>query len=842
MSVRPAPVVAVVRLLRLAGLALRLLVRDWRAGELRLMALSVVVAVASFTAVAFFADRVRLALSQEASQLLGADLVVASEQPPDPALQGLARDMGLRTAHSVRFPSMAAAGTASVLVEVKAVGEGYPLRGRMSVVQEDGGTRVVTGPPAAGTAWLDERALARLGLVPGGQVSLGDRRFRVAGRISADPEASIGFLNLAPRVVVAEADLASTGLVQPGSRIRWRFMVAGAPAAVDGFRAALGPRLGPGQRVEDVREARPELRSALERAERFLGLASLLAAVLAAVAVALSARRYARRHTDHCAMLRCLGASRSATVGLHAVQVATVGLAAGVAGSLAGFAAQAVLAGLLAPMVEVPLPPPGVLPALQGVMAGLVMLAGFALPPLVSLGRVPALRVLRRDLSAPGGAGLAAHAAGLGAVAALVFWHAGEARLGGLVLGGLALGGLAAAALAAVLVRVAASAGRRAGFAWRFGLANLGRRASGSVVQVVALGTGLLALLLLSVTRADLLEGWRQSLPREAPNRFLVNVQPEQLEPLRQFFAAEALPAPVFHPMVRARLVAIGGRAVSAASYADERARRLVDREFNLSWANRLHDDNRILAGNWWGGGAAAPAQFSVEKGIADALGIRVGDMLTYQVAGTRVEAPVTSLRHVAWDSFRVNFFVLAPPGLLEGQPATWVTSFHLAPGAGAVMDRLVQRFPNLLVIDVAAVLAQVQSMVEQVVRAVEFLFLFSLAAGVLVLLAAIQATHDERVREAALLRALGAAAGRVRRAQLAEFLVVGALAGAFAAVGASGLGWLLARQVLSLPYTVNPWLWPAGLVAGAAVVALAGLAGTRGVLRVSPMAVLRRD
>lgn len=824
----------------LVRLALRLLARDYRAGELRVMAVSLVVAVASFTTVAFFADRVKQALTQEASQLLGADLVVVSDKPIEEEYRSAAQRRPLRTTETTRFPSMVTAGEASLLSEIKAIRTGYPLKGRLRIDRPGQGMQTVREPPPAGEVWLDERALARLKVAVGGRIQVGHRTFVVGGRTVDDPEANIGFLNMMPRVLLNADDLDSTGLVQTGSRVTYRLMLAGNEREIRAYRNEVWPLIHSGQRVEDVRDARPEIRSALERAEKFLGLASLLAIVLAAVAVALAARRYAQRHVDAVAMLRCLGASRAATVWLHAIQVGTVGLVAGLVGCGLGYVAQGAIAGLLAPIVEVALPAPGWLPAVQGVAAGFVMLCGFALPPLMSLGRVPALRVLRRDLGTPGGLAWIGYVAGLGAVAALVFWHTQDAKLAAIVLGGLLAAAAVSAVAAVVLVRIAAGLGRNAGFAWRFGLANLSRRVLGTVVQVVALGAGLLALILLSLTRGDLLDSWRRTLPPDAPNRFLVNIQPDQVEPIREFFAAEHVPAPVMFPMIRGRLVEINGRPVTSASYTEDRARRLVDREFNLSWAEQPQPDNRILAGRWWQDARPAP-QFSMEVGIAETLGIRAGDRLTYDIAGARLEAPVTSLRKVEWDSFRVNFFVVAPPGVLDPYPASYVTSFHLPKADSALMDRLVKRFPNLLVIDVAAILEQVQVMMGHVVRAVEFLFLFSVLAGLLVLFAAIQTTHDERIREAAILRTLGAATRQVARAQAAEFLVVGALAGTFAALGATALGYLLAKHVLNVPYEVNPLVWVAGLVAGTVVVLVAGSIGTRQVARAAPMEVLRR-
>jgi putative ABC transport system permease protein len=677
---------------------------------------------------------------------------------------------------------------------------------------------------------------------------VGERRFRIAAQVVEDPETSVGFLNLGPRLTLNLVDLQSTGLIMVGSRVSYRLGVAGAPAAIAAFRAQAERSIGPGQRVEDVRDARPEIRSALERAEKFLGLSALLSVILAAVAVALAARRYLRRHLDGVAIMRCLGASQGLILRLHVAQFVVLGLLASALGCLLGVAGQSVLAALLTPLVGVALPLPGWMPVLQGFAAGFVLLLGFALPPIVALRRVPTLRVLRRDLGLPDSAGWAGYAVGVAALGGLLLWEAQDAKTGWYVLGG-AVGTMAALALVTLaLLRLATWSGRRAPFAWRFGLANLQRRRFSTVTQVVALGVGILALVLLTLVRSDLLANWRQSLPADAPNRFLVNIQPDQVEPLRAFFAQQGYAAPQMFPMVRGRLVAINGRPVSSLDYSEDRAKRLVDREFNLSWAERPQVDNVILAGRWW-----TPAQrdapsfsaedglFSVEDGIAQTLGIRMHDRLTYAIAGSRLEGTVSSLRKVEWDSFRVNFFVVSPPGMLQGYPASYVTSFHLPAERGALMDQLVQRFSNVLVIDVASVLAQVQRIMDQLVKAVEFVFLFGLLAGLVVLFAAISATHDERVFDAAILRTVGATGRQMLSAQAAEFLAIGALAGLLASIGATVLGYVLATRVLNVPYAVDPWVWLAGLAGGTGGVLLAGLLGTRRILRTPPMEIFRR-
>ncbi len=822
-------------------LAARLLARDWRAGELRVLAAAMVVAVASLTTVSFFSDRVSRTISREANQLLGADLVVVSQQAIAAAYAKRARALGLDITRAVRFPSMAQHDGESLLTEVKAVGEGFPLRGHLRIRTAPDSPAFEPGRvPEPGTVWADERFLRRLDVAIGERITLGERAFTLAAVVIEEPESSVGFLNLGPRLMFNEADLESTGLITVGSRVSYRLFVAGPEQAIDRYRVFAEQRLAPGERLEDIREARPEINSALDRAERFLGLSALLTVILAGVAIALAARRHLQRHLDGCAIMRCLGASQGEILWLHLLQFAMAGLLAATLGCAIGFAAQQVLAGLLAPLSRVPLPPAGWQPVAHGFVAGVVLLLGFALPPLIALKKVPTLRVLRRDIGMPDGLGLSAYLLGAAAMAGLVLWQAQDLKLGGYVLGGVIALVAASAAVTAGALALLARLVSGAGFSWRFGLANLRRRAVGSVIQVVALALGLMALILLTLVRNDLLASWQSSLPPDAPNRFLVNVQTEQRQAILEFLGARGIEPPKLHPMVRGRLTAIDGRPVSSRDYVDERAKRLVDREFNLSWAAQMQPDNVIVAGRWFAPADHGRAVVSMEEGIAETLGIELGDVLSYDVAGVPLEVEVTSLRKVEWDSFRVNFFVLAPPGVLEDYPASWVTSFHLPRERGALMDELVRTFPNLLVIDVAAILEQVKRMIDQVVRAVEFVFLFSVIAGLLVLFAAVSATHDERRFDAAVMRTLGAQSRQMRAAQVAEFLFIGALAGLLAALGASATGWAIAHRILNVPYSIEPTVWLAGLAVGALGVTVAGVLGTARVLRTPPMQVFR--
>jgi putative ABC transport system permease protein len=828
------------RLIADIALALRLLARDWRAGELTLVAVAVVVAVASVTTVGFFADRVHQALSRQANQLLGADLVISGDRPVDPALAAEAERRGLQVSRMLRFPSMASGGSQSVLSEIKVVTAGYPLRGELRIADaQHGADRRATAIPQPGTAWVDERLLARLQLKVGDSVGIGNSRLPIAQVITQEPDSAIGFINAGPRVMINDADIAATGLVQVGSRIRYRVLVAGTPAAIADYRGWVATKLSPGQRVESIEDARPEIRSALERAEKFLSLAALLSVVLAAVAIALAARRFLQRHLDACAIMRCHGASQPRLIRLYALQFVVLGSLASLAGCAAGYLAQHALALWLGSLVTVELPGAGWMPALHGFVTGLALLLGFALPPLLALAKVPTLRVLRRDIGAPRGLGLLGYLLGAAVIAALIVWKAGELRLGGMVFAGFAGAMIAAGLLAWGVIALVSRLGG-AGVSWRFGIANLRRRPLASVLQVVALGIGVMALLTLTIIRSELLDLWQRSLPPDAPNRFIVNVQPDQVPALQKFFAGRGIAMPELHPMVRARLLKINDRAVGPADYSDDRARRLVDREFNLSWAATMQKDNLLLQGRWWDGQPQRSDQFSMEDGIAKSLGVKIGDTLTFDAAGSVFSAEVTSLRKVDWDSFNVNFFVVAPPGLLEKFPASYVTSFYLKPGNTELLNALVKQFPNFLLIDVAQVLGQVQTMIMQVSRAVQFVFLFTLMAGLVVLYAAIASTQDERLYQATIMRTMGASRGQLARANLAEFAVIGALAGLIAAAGANALGYVLAQRVINIGYEFSPALWGIGLAGSILGVMIAGHLGTRRVLRIAPLRVLR--
>lgn len=822
--------------------SLRSLLREWRSGELQVLALAVVIAVAAVTSVGFFTDRVQRAMLLQATELLGADLAVVSADAPGEDLEAGAQERGLVTARFVTFPSVVLFGDAAQLAELKAVGAGYPLRGRLRVSEAlFGPEQERTAGPGPGEVWAEARLFQQMGFGPGDRLQVGDAELEVTRVLTYEPDRGGDLFQLAPRVMFNLQDVPATGLVTPASRVRHQLLVAGDEAAVHAYRAWAQPRLAPNQRIESVRDARPELRQALERAEQFLGLAALVAVLLAGGAIGVASRHYSDRQSDTSAVMRCLGATRGFVVRVFMLRLLWITVLSSLAGALAGYGAQTVLTALLGQWFTGGLPGASAWPVFTGIAVGLVTVLGFALPSMLRIGRVPPLRVLRRDLGAPPPSMWLVLALAAATLAALLLWQAGDARMAGRVLGGAVAMGLVLWGTAWGMILLLKPLRTRGGVALRFGLANLSRRGSLSAVQLSAFGLGIMALLLLALVRVDLLSAWERNLPPDAPNHFMINVQPEQVEPLQALFRSRGMPAPSYYPMVRGRLTHIGDRAVNPEDYANPRAERLAAREFNLSFGEDPHPDNRIVAGRWWRPGGE-PGQWSVEEGLAETLGIELGDRLRFRVAGEAVEGTVTSLRKVHWDSFQVNFFIVAPPRLLSDMPATYITSFRLEDErADGLLAAAVREFPSITVLDVRALMDQVRSIMDRATLAVEYVFLFTLLAGVTVLFAAIQSTRDVRRRETALLRTLGASRRNALAGILSEFVVMGLLAGILASAGATLIGYVLAAQIFDLPFVVNPWLWIAGVGGGALGVGLAGWLGARGVLRQPPLLTLRK-
>lgn len=826
-------------LLRLSARQFR---RGWKSGEYTVMAAALGLALAAVSAVGFFTDRVQTAVMEQAGESLAADISLQSGEPLPPRFARAAIAAGAITANVMDFPTVLLAGQSTLLVDVHAVSSDYPLRGTVRLSDAPfGPARDAVGIPATGEAWVEPRVLSMLHVKVGDTVQIGKLDVRIAAAIAYLPDGGFGFSALAPKVVLNDADIPKSGLVDANSRVDYRLLVAGSPGTVGALEAQWRGHLPTGMRMQDAKDARPELTNAIDRSQHFLALAALVSVLISAVAVVLSARRYAARYTDAAAVLKCLGLTRRRVQAVLLLELLWLGLSAGIAGVLAGYVAQFGLVAVLKDLLPSALPEPSITPAFSALGIGLVLLLGFALPPLMRLGDTPPARVLRRDLAPPPARGFVIYGAATAASFGLTLWQVGTLSLSLYVLLGLGLTVLILA-VGALLMLAILKRMRRRGGGWRYGLANLNRHRRDAVVQMVAFGIGLMVLLLLALVRTDLLQTWRTTLPADAPNQFIINIEPAERAAVAKFFTDRGIKAPAFSPIVRARLTAIDGKPVTGMRFADERSRRMADREQNLSWSAALPAANTVTQGHWWRGDEARQSLASLEDGFAKDIGVKPGDTLSFDVAGEPLTVTVASTRKVRWDSFQPNFFIELSPGALQRFTATWITSVYLPPEKAGMLADLVRELPGLTLFDIDAIMGQVRHLMDEATLAVEYVFLFTLGAGVVVLLAAVQSTRDERRFEAAVLRALGASRARVRSAAAAEYAALGFASGLLGALAATLVAWILATRVFNLPYTLDCRIWVLGLAAGTVIVTFSGLLATRRVLTAPPVETLREN
>ena len=823
------------------GLAIRLLVRDWRAGETAVLLTALIVAVAAMGAVGLFTDRVMQAVTQQAGEVLAADLRLESSYPLSDAYPDRARAEGLSSARVIQFRSVIVADGASALADIRGVSAGYPLRGEVRIADRLAGPpRRAQGVPRPGEAWAEPSLLARLGLEVGDTLQLGELTLRVAQTLEFRPDEGWRLMEIAPTVLLNVDDIAATGLIQPGSVVEYEWLFAGNPRQVDSFRAILQTMMGPEEELDDIRDARPEVRSSITRAERFLTLSALVSVLLGGVAVAMAARRFLARHLDGVALMKCVGARHRDVLRLTLTQLMVLAVAAGVVGTLVGYLAQHGLTLLLDDLVEAQLPPPAPGGFIVGPITALTVAFGFALPPLLQLRSVPPARVLRHDLEPPPLGYAAVYGTAVAAVSGMLYWLFGDLELIGYLLAG-GVGTFAALYLAGRLLVAGLQRFRgRVGIAWRYGIANVARRGRESSVQVVAFGIGLMVLLLLTLVRTELMTEWQSTLPDNAANHFVINIQPDERETVAGVLAANGVEVPEFTPLVRARISHVNGVPLSEYQAVSERAEEELTDDLNVSWAASLNPTNELVAGQWWEPGDTSP-QLSLEWDELDDMGLSLGDELTLTAAGQSATVRITSTRRINWEAFRPNFFMVVNPGVLDHFAHTYITSFHLDPAQRSAALDLATALPGISVIDIDAVLDQVRRAMTRAALAVQYVFLFTFAAGLTVLLAAIQATRDERLYESAVLRTLGAGKRVVLQGVAAEFTALGLLAGTLAAVGAGALGFVLARELFDLQYMPGPLLGLAGLVTGAVVVGVSGTLAARSVVREPPVSTLRR-
>ena len=819
----------------------RMLWRDWRGGELTILAIGLIIAVTSITAVGFFTDRIERGLQMQSAELIAGDLVITSGRSDINDYLTEARSNDFQVTTTQQFRSVVIASERLQLAEVKAVSDGYPLRGVLRISDTAfGDDEATTGIPAPGELWVEPRLLQLLQLEIGDSVDLGTSTFTIRKFIRYEPDRAGDLFSVAPRVMMNSADLADTGLISTGALVNYRVLIAGDSDSIDSYRDVVKKRLRAGEQVLSVEEGRPELNTALRSAQQFLGLAALISVLLAGVAVATVANRFSSRHLNTSAMMRCLGASQDTIIRLFTMEMLWLSLIASTVGCLLGMLTQLVITDLLDQLVLRQLPPPSLKSLVLGYATGIVMLIGFALPPLLSLRRVPPLHVLRKDVPSRPPSVWTVYLAVLLCMSLLLYWQIGDLQLVSIVIGGI-IATLAVLAIAAYLLILLLNRLRaRVGVAWRFGLANISRRPGSSVIQIVAFGLGIMVLLLLSTVRSDLLDNWQSSLPNDAPNYFVINVQSDQVAKITAYFDEMGVNKTRMYPMVRARLVEINGSKVSTSDYESERAKRFVTREFNLSWAREMQPDNEVVTGKWWQQQDYGKPLMSFETQLAQTLKLQLNDVVSFDINGSLMDFTISNLRSVDWDTFNVNFFTVVPPGVLEQQPANWITSVYLDKEQRQQLDKLVREFTNITLIDIETIMQRVRGIIERVSLAVEFIFLFTLLAGLAVLYAAIQSNQDERRFESAVLRTLGASKKVLMLGLFAEFTMLGAISGLLAGLAATSLAWLLAEFIFRFDYQFDISVALTGLISGILIVVIAGILGTRSVLTTPPVKTLR--
>ncbi len=819
--------------------AIRAFCRDWRSGELRLIGLAILISITCLTSVSFFTDRVKRATEIQATELLAADLVLSSASSIPDEYQQQASKNNLQISYNESFRSVVVKDDKLELAEVKAVDEHYPLRGKLRISDALFANEYETSDaPRSGEAWLDTRLSQALNVELGDTISLGALNLTFSKILTYEPDRGGDLFNIAPRLLFNRSDLAASQLILPGSRVRYRMLVAGEQNYIESFRNTIDTNQD--VRIQGIKDARPEIRTALVRAEQFLGLAALVSIALAGIAIAMTSHRYATRHFDNCAIMRCMGLPQNQIMKIYIIQLLLLALVAGLSGCLFGYFAQEGLNQIMSGIMEKALPPPSYKPVITGLIASLITVSAFALPQLLRLREVSPLRVLRQDLAPVPVNHYILYLIAIIALVILSPWQSGDYQLTLYTLTGLCLTAIILAYVGYVLIKLLGKIHPHLKLAAHYGLANISRRTKQSLIQIVGIGLGVTVMLLLTLVRTDLLSNWQHRLPDNTPNYFLINIQPEQVDAVNNYLADHIKGDAKLYPMIRGRLIKINNKPVNEDDYASPRAKRLATRNFNLSFMEEMQADNKLVSGEWWPVNREQH-NFSVEEGIAETLGIQQGDKLTYLIGGKELTGKVANLRWVEWDSFNVNFFVVSNPEALIEYPGTYISSFYLPTTERSVLIDLIKTFPSITIFDVDAILNQVRIIMNHVVSTIEFVFIFTLLTGLMVLVAAIQSTQDERLHESALMRALGANRSQILSGLIAEFIFLGLITGILSAFAASIIELALAEYIFKMDLVINPWIWLAGPLASCLLILLTGLYGTREILASSPMRVLGR-
>jgi putative ABC transport system permease protein len=819
-------------------LALRLLWRDGRSGELTILLFALVIAVSCSTAISVFSDRLQRTMTNQAAEFLAADLVIASPAPLTAEL--IATAQALKQSQSVEFPSVLMEGEELLLASIKAVSADYPLRGQLKI--SDNNREIIsTTPPPAGQAWVDKRVLSALHLKLGDALTVGEKALTISQILTYEPDKQGDFFSMSPRVLINSDDLAATNAIQAGSRVHYAYQFSGDEQTLADFKRHIKPLLNPSQRIIDIHEDRPEIGNALSRAERYLGLSSIVVILISGVAIAMATRRYSERHFNTAAILRCLGCKQREILGLFSGQFLVLGLAASSVGCGIGWLAQQGLFYLLRDLLPIQVASPSLFALLFGLATGMAILLGFALPPLLRLKKVSALRVLRRDLEPLPTSAWLVYGLALSLLGVLIWRYTNDLKMTVTIIGGSVLALLVIGGVLYLLLIQARKLLPKLGLTWRFGLQAVVRNPQTSVSQMLAFSITLVAMMLSFTVRTDLLKDWQMQLPDNAPNHFVMNIFPAQLADFSRDLAQKQIVDNHLYPAVSGRLVSVNGVAVQQIVSKESEGDRPTRRDLNLTWSANLPNDNKLVAGSWWQ--ADAPKNLvSVEEKLAKNLNLKIGDNLGFTVGSQQFAATVSNIRSLRWDTMKPNFYMIFSPNTLNDFPSTYLTSFYLAPEQKNSLNELVKTYPNITVLEVDLILAQLKLILSQLTSAVNYVLYFALLSGFTVLFAAVYASLDQRIYEGALMRTLGASRALLRKTHLIEFALLGFIAGLLAVFISQALVFSLYHWVLLMDYQPNLLLCGLTPIIGTFFVTLAGYIGVRNVANKSPMLILRQS
>ena len=784
------------RLLLLRQIGTQLRTTEWRA-----LLFATWIAIALATLLALLGDRLERGLLRESAAMLGADLVLSSQRPINLERIEQAHTAGLETTEVAQFPSMIHVDEEMMLVSVRAATPPYPLRGQIRTQPAQ-----ATQMPPPGEVWVEARILSQLGLALGDSITLGYSELRIGAEMLSSPDRGTGFRSFSPQLVMHSDDLDATGILAPGSRAQFRLLMAGPDDAIEKIDLEWQGSLSSDERLFSLRSDQPMTGAALGSALSYLKLTALIALLLAALTIFLSLRRFSLGQHKRCALLLSLGMSANDLIKLYLCQLLIAWLALSLLGTLTGVLLEQLILSWLNELLPEQLPQPTAWRYLSGSAMGFSLLILLGLPPVLQLSRVAVSSLFRDEISGSDKRAISIQLVcfALLAAALLAFLEAPLAALTLLLLiliGGAVFGWLAQRSLR-LLTRPLANKL----LLGRLLLMRLEQQKRWHRLQA---GVVILLMTLLSlvwISRTDLLADWQAQIPDDTPNYFVVNIQPWQTEPIQDFLQQKGINSQLY-PMIRGRIATLNGEPIHAQMSPEQLEHNTLNRELNLSWSNQPPGHNRLIAGNWWTTDTP-DAEISVEREMAEELGLIPGDRLGFDLGGLTVEARITSLREVEWASFQPNFYVIFNQSALQEMPATFITSFRLTPEQDALATQLVREFPSLTLIDIGQLLQQIATWMQRLGDSSALILSLTLFCGALLMLLTLRQALDQRRYESALLQTLGASARQTQQLDLLELMLLGLVCGILAVLTAEVTLALLYLYLLKLEPGLHPLMW----------------------------------